>query len=104
MRLQGIIEIKEDEAKYNITPKGRPIIQWRQCSEFEHFARDYQNKQDKVQLLCKWCRPRNHKDNGCLKQKASVNMIDVRHNEVLAIPCAQEGCVSEPTYKKRKAS
>lgn len=46
--------------QYN--PKGFPIVQCQQCNGLGHFVRDCQLEQEKFQLLCKWCGPRDHEE------------------------------------------
>lgn len=66
--------------------------------------RDTTRTSGTMQLLCKWCVLGHYEDIVCSKQKASVNMIDVRHNEVLVITHTQEkkAMYSNPCTQKER--
>lgn len=79
------------------------MIQCRKCSEWGYFARECQNRNNNGSLLCKWCRPRNHEDTDCPKQKG-VNMLDMKEpEEVLAITRLQskKAVYLDPRTKER---
>ena len=78
------------------------MIQCRNCNEWGHFARDCQSGQGNGGKLCKWCRPGDHEDTDCPKQKGSINMLEVADEEVLAITRAQSKRANYPDPRTEK--